>query len=283
MTRALYDQIGLGNAERRRPDGRIAARISAALGPCRRVLNVGAGAGSYEPASGFVVAIEPSLEMIRQRPRTAAQAIQASAGQLPFRDLAFDAALAVLTVHHWPHRKDGLAEMRRVARERVVIFTWDPEHPGFWLVRDYFPEPRHGSAAVSDSARDRAGDWFDGNPRGPRSGRLFRRLFRCVLAPSGGIPGCSRTCGDFHFLQVRFCSGTCATAAGSRGRIVARPEWRVGNAARTGYRLSSRRCAMRLTARSGSAGRACFQALLNLQLDEVERQDATLEHGPIEH
>jgi SAM-dependent methyltransferase len=140
MTDALYDQIAVGYAERRRPDERIAARINGALGGCRRVLNVGAGAGSYEPANRFVVAVEPSAQMIRQRPRTAAQAIRASAGQLPFRDQSFDAALAILTIHHWPNREDGLAEMRRVARERVVIFTWDPEHPGFWLVQDYFPE-----------------------------------------------------------------------------------------------------------------------------------------------
>ena len=116
------------------------ARIDAALGQCDRVLNVGAGAGSYEPANRFVVAVEPSVEMIRQRPPGAAPVVQASASQLPFHDQSFDAALAVLTVHHWPHREQGLAEMRRVARERVVILTWDPEHSGFWLVQQYFPE-----------------------------------------------------------------------------------------------------------------------------------------------
>ncbi len=154
MTHASYDRIGVGYAERRRPDERIAARISAALGQCARVLNVGAGAGSYEPANRFVVAIEPSAEMIRQRPPTAAQVIQASAGQLPFRAHSFDAALAILTIHHWPHREDGLAEMRRVARERVVIFTWDPEHPGFWLVQDYFPEILEMDRPIFPSLRD---------------------------------------------------------------------------------------------------------------------------------
>jgi len=140
MTHALYDRIGSGYAERRRPDARLAAKIDAALGECRSVLNVGAGAGSYEPVNRFVLAVEPSAAMIRQRPRTAAPAIRASAEKLPFRDDAFDAALAILTIHHWPHRADGLAEMRRVARECVVIFTWDPQHPGFWLVQDFFPE-----------------------------------------------------------------------------------------------------------------------------------------------
>jgi SAM-dependent methyltransferase len=137
---ALYDQIGVGYAMLRRPDPRIAARIDAALGSCFSVLNVGAGTGSYEPANRRVFAVEPSAEMIRQRPVGAAPAVQASASHLPFRERSFDAALAVLTVHHWPSREQGLAELRRVVRDRVVIFTWDPEHPGFWLVQKYFPE-----------------------------------------------------------------------------------------------------------------------------------------------
>lgn len=136
----IYDRIGVGYSEYRRPDARVAARIEAALGPSRSVLNVGAGAGSYEPADRLVVAAEPSVEMIRQRSTTAARAVQATAERLPFRDGSFDAALAILTVHHWPDRQRGLAEMRRVARERVVIFTWDREQPGFWLVQDYLPE-----------------------------------------------------------------------------------------------------------------------------------------------
>ena len=140
MTDALYDRIGLQYATSRTPDPRIAARIDAALGRCDRVLNVGAGAGSYEPANRSVIAVEPSVEMIRQRRSGAAPVVKASASQLPFHDRSFDAALAVLTVHHWPDRAQGLAEMRRVAREFVVIFTWDPEHPGFWLVQQYLPE-----------------------------------------------------------------------------------------------------------------------------------------------
>jgi SAM-dependent methyltransferase len=137
---ALYDRIGVGYAKLRRPDPRLAARIAAALGTCERVLNVGAGAGSYEPADRYVVAVEPSAEMIRQRAPEAATVVQAAAERLPFRDRSFDAALAILTVHHWPQRAKGLAEMRRVARERVVILTWDADHHGFWLVQQYFPE-----------------------------------------------------------------------------------------------------------------------------------------------
>lgn len=140
MSAPLYDRIGVGYSEYRRPDARIAARVEAALGQCRSVVNVGAGTGSYEPKSRSVVAVEPSAEMIRQRPQAAAPVIQADAVRLPFMDRSFDASLAILTVHHWPDWKRGLAEMRRVARERVVILTWDPEHSGFWLVQDYLRE-----------------------------------------------------------------------------------------------------------------------------------------------
>jgi SAM-dependent methyltransferase len=140
MSRALYDRIGVGYSQYRRPDERIARRIADALGESRSVVNVGAGTGSYEPSDRFVIAVEPSAEMIRQRSPLLAQSIQACAERLPFQDHSFDAALAVLTIHHWSHPGQGLAEMRRVARDRIVIFTWDPEHPGFWLVQDYFPE-----------------------------------------------------------------------------------------------------------------------------------------------
>ena len=136
----LYDAIGVGYGHHRRPDPRIAAAIRDALGAAESVLNVGAGAGSYEPSEGTVVAVEPSLAMIRQRPAGSAAVVQASATHLPFADAAFAAALAVLTVHHWPDRTRGLAEMARVTRQRVVILTWDPAFSGFWLVDDYFPE-----------------------------------------------------------------------------------------------------------------------------------------------
>ncbi|HEX8503218.1 MAG TPA: methyltransferase domain-containing protein [Pyrinomonadaceae bacterium] len=136
----MYDTIGRAYAVRRRPDPRIARAVNAALGGARSVVNVGAGAGSYEPADRVVVAAEPSWVMLAQRPAAAAPAVRASAERLPFSDGAFDAALAILTVHHWTNRRAGLAEMRRVARGRVVILTWDPSHAGFWLVRDYFPD-----------------------------------------------------------------------------------------------------------------------------------------------
>ncbi|HEX8322140.1 class I SAM-dependent methyltransferase [Longimicrobium sp.] len=140
MGQPIYDTIGIGYSAYRRPDPRIAAQIADALGTASTVLNVGAGAGSYEPADRRVAAVEPSGEMIRQRLPGAGPAVRAYADHLPFRDGSFDAALAVLTIHHWPDWRAGLQEMRRSARDRVVILTWDPEHPGFWLVQDYFPE-----------------------------------------------------------------------------------------------------------------------------------------------
>lgn len=135
---ALYDTIGIDYANLRRPDPRIAAMIVDVLGPAASVLNVGAGAGSYEPADRRVTAVEPSLEMIRQRPANAAPAVQASAEALPFPDASFDAVMAVLTVHHWSDKPAGMAEMRRVSRGPVVLLTFDPAHRP-WLT-DYLPQ-----------------------------------------------------------------------------------------------------------------------------------------------
>ena len=136
----LYDEIGVGYRARRRPDPRLAAAITRALGETETVVNVGAGAGSYEPADRSVVAVEPAMTMIRQRSAGSAPVVQASATELPFRDGGFAAALAVLTVHHWPDKNRGLDELGRVARRRVVVVTWDPLDFSFWLVDDYFPE-----------------------------------------------------------------------------------------------------------------------------------------------
>jgi SAM-dependent methyltransferase len=134
-----YDHIGSDYAKSRRSDPRLAARILEALGGADRVINVGAGAGSYEPGDRFVVAAEPSMMMLRQRSPGAAPAVRACAEALPFRDGAFAAALAVLTVHHWRDWRVGLREAIRVSRGQVVLLTWDPESAGFWLVHDYVP------------------------------------------------------------------------------------------------------------------------------------------------
>lgn len=134
---SLYDEIGGSYSDARRTEPRIASRIWAALGDARTVLNVGAGTGSYEPPDREVVAVEPSAVMRAQRPAGAAPCVSASAEALPFADRAFDAAMAILSDHHWRDPIAGLREMARVA-ERVVVFQWDPALAReFWLVRDY--------------------------------------------------------------------------------------------------------------------------------------------------
>ncbi|MCO1655175.1 class I SAM-dependent methyltransferase [Pseudonocardia humida] len=140
-----YDRIGRDYRSTRRPDPRIAAQVGAALAGMAGVVNVGAGTGSYEPAE-TVAAVEPSSVMIAQRPAGAAPCVRGTAEALPLADGAVDAALAVLTVHHWTDVDAGIAELRRVSRRRVVILTWDQAALGeFWLVREYLP----AAAAVS--------------------------------------------------------------------------------------------------------------------------------------
>ena len=137
----VYDRIGTSYAATRRPDPRIERQIDEALGDARRVVNVGAGAGAYEPRDREVVAVEPSAVMIAQRPPDAAPAVQGAAEALPFADDSFDAALAVLTMHHWSDWRAGIAELRRVARGRIVMLTFDPAYIArYWLVRDYLPD-----------------------------------------------------------------------------------------------------------------------------------------------
>jgi len=136
----VYDRIGTTYAQTRRPDPRVAALILRGLGDAASVANVGAGTGSYEPADRAVIAVEPSATMIRQRGERASPAVQASAEGLPLADGCVDAALAILTIHHWRDLPRGVAEMRRVARRRVAILTWDqPVWERFWLVDEYLP------------------------------------------------------------------------------------------------------------------------------------------------
>ena len=135
----LYDKIGLNYANLRRPDPNIARHIELAMGSAQTILNVGAGAGSYEPSERDVTAVEPSIEMIEQRPISDAKVIQGCAEDLPFEDNAFDASMAVLTIHHWYDQEKGVKEMRRVTKGKIVFLTYDAAFRGFWLT-DYFPE-----------------------------------------------------------------------------------------------------------------------------------------------
>lgn len=137
--RVDYDRHGRTYARMRRPDPRIEARIHAALGDARTVLNVGAGTGSYEPRDRWVLAVEPSATMRAQRPPGAAPAIDARAEALPLDDDAVEAAMASITVHHWDPPEAGLAELRRVARGRVVVFTMDLAALPAWQ-RDHLGE-----------------------------------------------------------------------------------------------------------------------------------------------
>jgi SAM-dependent methyltransferase len=135
---SLYARTADAYARYRAEDPRIAAAIHAALGDARTVINVGAGQGAYEPRDREVTAVEPEPAMIAAR---ATPAIQASAEALPFADDSFDAAMAVLTIHHWTDWRAGVRELRRVARDRVVIFTHDSRHNrSLWLVDEYLPE-----------------------------------------------------------------------------------------------------------------------------------------------
>jgi SAM-dependent methyltransferase len=154
---ARYDSIGRTYAVTRQTDPRIAARIWAALGDARTVVNVGAGTGNYEPPDRDVTAVEPSTVMIAQRPPGAAPAVQATAEDLPFADAAFDAAMAVLTLHHWTDWRAGCAELRRVARDRVVVFSWDPTYRGrMWLSDEYFETLSWTDVASFPSLADQA-------------------------------------------------------------------------------------------------------------------------------
>jgi SAM-dependent methyltransferase len=140
-TASTYDRIGIGYQGIRGTDPVLASRIWAALGDTRTVLNVGAGTGSYEPADRWVLAVEPSPVMIAQRAPDAAPVIQATAEDLPLADQSVDAAMAILTVHHWPNVEAGLRELTRVARDRIVIVTVDVSMIAQqWIVRDYLPE-----------------------------------------------------------------------------------------------------------------------------------------------
>lgn len=143
----VYATIGAQYRKGRQEDPRIAAAIRAALAGAESVVNVGAGAGSYEPRDRPVVAVEPSEVMLAQRPPGAAPAVQGRAEALPFGDGFLGAAMGVLTVHHWDDRARGLAELRRVARGPVALFVRDPDAAPHWWLYDYFPATQRLSAS----------------------------------------------------------------------------------------------------------------------------------------
>jgi len=152
---AAYDRLGRTYTATRRTDPRIAAAVWSALDDARTVVNVGAGTGSYEPRDRWVLAVEPSETMLRQRPPGAAPAIRASAEALPLADGAVDAAMALMTIHHWSDWRAGIAEMRRVAPARVVVWTFDVDAmDALWVVRDYLPEVKEFDRARTPPIAD---------------------------------------------------------------------------------------------------------------------------------
>jgi len=161
-----YDAIGLCYATTRREDPTIAATIRRALGDAKSVVNVGAGAGSYEPSDLHVTSIEPSDVMAAQRPKHRPPAICATAQALPLRDDSVDAAMSVLSLHHWDGgRARGVREMRRVARGPVVFLTYDPEVSAhMWLMEDYLPEVAALDRRIFP-ALDQLADWVGGTVR----------------------------------------------------------------------------------------------------------------------
>ena len=137
---AIYDRIGVNYSVTRCTDPQVAQQLYAELQGATRIINIGAGTGSYEPENFDLVAVEPSAEMIAQRAADAYHVEQAFAESLPFDDNSFSHAMSVLSMHHWVDRPQAFSEINRVATEKFVTITWDPDSEPFWLTRDYFPE-----------------------------------------------------------------------------------------------------------------------------------------------
>lgn len=137
---AVYDDIGHNYSLMRRTDPKIAKQLYSELRGASRIVNIGAGTGSYEPENVELVAVEPSLKMILQREVGSYRVEQAFAEKLPFENDSFSHAMTVLSMHHWENRELAFSEINRVATEKFVAITWDPESAPFWLTRDYFPE-----------------------------------------------------------------------------------------------------------------------------------------------
>ena len=180
-----YDRLGATYTATRRQDPELAAQIHAALGAGRTLLNVGAGAGAYEPRDRTVLAVEPSPVMIAQRPADAAPAVLAAAERLPFVDASFDAAMALHTVHHWNDPAAGLDELRRVAR-RVVVVAGDAHViDRLWLTAEYFPGMAFAARRERAPGRRSPSAWAGA----PRSGRSVSRPTASTASRKRSWPG----------------------------------------------------------------------------------------------
>jgi SAM-dependent methyltransferase len=136
----IYDRIGAGYHHSRQADSNLTSLIRQALSGAERIINIGAGTGSYEPEDARLLAVEPSATMIAQRPHNAHPAILARADDIPVTDQSFTHAMTVLSMHHWPDRAAAFAEIKRITSQKFIAVTWLPENHNFWLTADYFPE-----------------------------------------------------------------------------------------------------------------------------------------------
>lgn len=207
---SLYDEIGDGYAAARRTEPRIARRIWMALGDAVTVLNVGAGCGSYEPPDRDVTAVEPSAVMRAQRPPEAAPCIAAFAEDLPFPDQSFDAAMTVLSDHHWRDPIEGLLEMRRVARRVVVLQHDETWLPRFWLIRDYLPEVMQLAASGPGLAERKEAVDARMEPV-PIPSDCVDGFFHAYWEATGGVPGRTRPARELRL-------GSCRTYGREAGR-----------------------------------------------------------------
>lgn len=78
----MYDRIGVGYQQVRKPAPRLAELIRNALAGARTVVNVGAGAGSYELTDTDVSAVAPAR--VTFVPHPGRRKVLADAEELPF-------------------------------------------------------------------------------------------------------------------------------------------------------------------------------------------------------
>lgn len=138
--KAIYNHIGIEYSAKRHADPSIAEQLHHELKGATRIINIGAGTGSYEPADVNLLAVEPSSTMISQRKAESHEVVQAFAENLPVADKSFSHAMTVLSMHHWEDRAQSFQEINRVVSDRLVAITWDPASDPYWLTQDYFPE-----------------------------------------------------------------------------------------------------------------------------------------------
>lgn len=158
--KAIYDDIGTGYSVTRCTDPQIAAQLYPELAGAGRILNIGAGTGSYEPDNVDLIAVEPSAEMIAQRKPGAYPVEQAYAEQLPFAGNSFSHVMTILSMHHWQDKAKAFREINRVATDTFIAITWDPQAEPFWLTRDYFPDIHKQDQAIFPCI-DGLKDYFD--------------------------------------------------------------------------------------------------------------------------